>query len=447
MNTAGKERSMWRRWAMVVSAVLTIAFLVGWGTAGRYTDLLAKNRVLIQRTPSCYSDKACDRYRELFIADAHADTLLHRDPSEPSTRGHVDLSRLLSGGVDLQVFAMAPFAPSMRAKGGDLCGSRTATNRIAGLFVVTEPFRPRTWFSSYARVMRMIERFNAAVEMERGETGRLIQIFGPEDFDRLQQARSNRKPTVGAMLAVEGFYWASPDPKVLRQQIRELKARGVRMIGFTQRASNLLAGSSEDCDDRAGLSEVGRVTVQEVWRQGMILDLAHASPATIADVAAMARDTLEAGPVLVSHVGVKRTCDRDRNLSDEDARNVARAGGVIGLGFWSYVTCWTLAEQHIDVRRMVVAAFIALYDILNDPAFRQEMGPSFDPLAHIGFGSDFDGATTMPFDTTGIPWLLEGLTSAERDGRRVFDDVAIAKIAGKNLLRIIAQAFDRESGT
>ena len=66
----------------------------------------------------------------------------------------------------------------------------------------------------------------------------------------------------------------------------------------------------------------------------------------------MARDNPEIGPVLVSHVGVKRTCDRDRNLSDEDARNVARAGGVIGLGFWSYATCWTLAEDPLppDVR-------------------------------------------------------------------------------------------------
>ena len=430
---------------MVVPALLAVALAVGWGTAGRYSDLFAKNRVLVQPPPPCESENACDRYRELFIADAHADTLLHRNPNAPSIRGHVDLPRLLRGGVDLQVFAMAPFAPSMRTEIDGPCGSRTATNRIARLFVLTEPIRPRTWFSSYARVKRMIERFDAAVETEQSETGRLIPILEPEDFDRFLQARSNRTPTVGAMLAVEGFYWASPDPKVVRQQVRELRGHGVRMIGFTQRARNLLAGSSEDCDDRAGLSEVGRVAVQEMWRQGMILDLAHASSATVADVAAMVRGAPEAGPILVSHVGVRRTCDRERNLSDEDARNVARAGGVIGLGFWSYVTCWTLGEEQVDVRRKVVSAFIALYDILNDPEFRQEMGPSFDPFAHIGFGSDFDGATTMPFDTTGIPWLLEGLASAERDGRRVFDDAAIAKIAGMNLLRIVARAFDRES--
>jgi microsomal dipeptidase-like Zn-dependent dipeptidase len=419
-----------------------LAVATAWGIAGRYSDIIAKNRVLSERPPPCRSDEACDRYRAMFIADAHADTLLHRNPSEPSTRGHVDLPRLVGGGVDLQIFAMAPFAPPMEAKNDDVCGSRTAWNRIAGLFVVTEPLRPWTWFSSHARVIRMIEKFDTALQSEPGANSQLIRIIGLEDLDRLQQARANRMPMVGAMLLVEGFYWASSDLAVLREQIRELRERGVRIIGFTQRAGNLLAGSSEDCDDRSGLSEIGKAAVHEIWQRGMILDLAHASPATIADVASIVRATPNPGPVLVSHVGVRRICDRDRNLSDEDARNAVRAGGVIGLGFWSHVTCWTLAERPIDVRRKVVAAFVALFDILNDPAFRREMGPDFDPADHIGFGSDFDGATTMPFDVTGLPWLLEALATAESNGQRVFDDDAISKIAGRNVLRITARALD-----
>jgi microsomal dipeptidase-like Zn-dependent dipeptidase len=386
----------------------------------------------------------CDRYRQLFIADAHSDTLLHRDPSAASTRGHVDLPRLLDGGVDLQVYALAPFAPAMRDTEGDICGSRAARNRIALLFFLKEPFRPRTWFDSEARVLRMIERFNAAVGKGPDKEARLTALFEREDLDWLLNAQSNNESAVGAMLAIEGFYWASRDEAILRQQIRDMRDRGVRMIGMTGPASNHLAGSSEDCDDKGGLSDLGRVAVREFWRRGMILDLAHASRAVIADVAAMAQEPEGVGPVVVSHVCIRRTCDRDRNLSDEDTRNIVRAGGVIGLGYWNHVACWTPAESSREVRRKIVASFLGLHEILSDPAFRQEMGPGFDPLDHIALGSGFDGATTMPFDTTGVPWLLEGLADAERDGRPIFNEAAIAKIAGRNLLRVINQALVRD---
>ena len=211
------------------------------------------------------------------------------------------------------------------------------------------------------------------------------------------------------------------------------------MIGLTQRASNSLAGSSEDCDKRDGLTDTGQFAVREIWRQGMVLDLAHASPSVIADVERMARGDGLGGRVVVSHTGVKKACDRDRNLSDEDVRNVARAGGVIGLGYWTWVACWSLGDAPLAIRQKLVASFVALHDILNDPEFRGEMGPAYSPIDHIALGSDFDGATTMPFDTTGIPWLLEGLAAARRGGRRIFSDEDLAAIAGGNILRMLTR--------
>jgi microsomal dipeptidase-like Zn-dependent dipeptidase len=430
-----------RQIALTVGVVSAIIILTSWSIAGRYTDVLAKNRVLQTQHLSCQSEPACQRYREMFIVDAHADTLLHRNPARPSKHGHVDLSRLLGGGVDLQVFAMAPFAPSMQALADEVCGSETAANRIAGLFVVKEPLRPSTWFSLHARVLRMIDQFDSAMKPEPGEPSRFIPVREAEDLERLIVARGQGEPVVGALLSVEGFYWASTNREVLRQQLRELQQRGVRMISLTQRASSSLAGSSEDCDDPSGLTDTGRFAVREIWRQDMILDLAHASAAVIAEVAAMVRNDDAASSVVVSHTGLQRVCDRDRNLSDEDVHNVVRAGGVIGLGYWSYAACWSLDDHPVEVRQKLVDSFVALYDILNEPSFREEMGPRYSPIDHIGLGSDFDGATTMPFDTTGIPWLLEGLGSAERDGRRAFDDAALAQIAGSNFLRLLSSTL------
>jgi Membrane dipeptidase (Peptidase family M19) len=59
----------------------------------------------------------------------------------------------------------------------------------------------------------------------------------------------------------------------------------------------------------------------------MIVDLAHASHATVADVLAMATR-----PVVFSHGGVQATCKVNRNPTDEEITGVAKTGGVIGIG-------------------------------------------------------------------------------------------------------------------
>ncbi len=60
----------------------------------------------------------------------------------------------------------------------------------------------------------------------------------------------------------------------------------------------------------------------------MIIDLAHSSASTIKDVLALAQR-----PVIVSHTGVKGTCDNNRNLSDEQLTAIAAHGGLIGIGY------------------------------------------------------------------------------------------------------------------
>ena len=66
----------------------------------------------------------------------------------------------------------------------------------------------------------------------------------------------------------------------------------------------------------------------------MIVDLAHASPALITEVLAMARK-----PVIVSHTGVQGTCKGPRNLTDDALRAVAANNGVVGIGYWDAAVC------------------------------------------------------------------------------------------------------------
>jgi microsomal dipeptidase-like Zn-dependent dipeptidase len=139
----------------------------------------------------------------------------------------------------------------------------------------------------------------------------------------------------------------------------------------------------------------------------MIIDLAHASPATLRDVTAIATR-----PLVVSHTGVKGTCNNPRNLSDDELRAVSKTGGVIGIGLWETATCGTDAAATARAIRYAV-------NIVG--------------IDHVALGSDFDGAITAPFDASGWPLVTEALL---KEG---FSEQDIRKIVGENVVRVLKE--------
>ena len=414
---------------------------IAWGTVGQFSDYLVGNRTIFSAAPACDDADVCTELRDLFIADAHSDTLMHRNPFEHSSDGHIDAGRLADGGVDLQVFAVASVVPKILQREDGPCGDIAEGDRLKTYFLLKEPLNPSTWMSAMARVDLMVARFEDGL----GETseGRSVQrIRTLSDLEALRDAPEGENP-LGALLSIEGAYWASENQKALLAQMDELEAAGVRMIGLTHRSSNKLAGSNEDCKDKRGLTEIGEFLVRDIWRRGMILDLAHASSETIADVLALSKSGA-GGQVIVSHTGVRRACPINRNLTDEDVRNVARMGGVISLGFWTTVNCFDGSVSAEEAREAIAKSFAITFEILSEPDFVAEMGPDFKPMHHLGLGSDFDGATLVPSGADAIPWYLEGISQFRQNGQQPFDWEAIENIAGKNLLRLLYFAFPKE---
>src|SRR3546814_4884440 len=84
----------------------------------------------------------------------------------------------------------------------------------------------------------------------------------------------------------------------------------------------------------------------------MIVDIAHCSAACVADILKIARR-----PVVSSHGGVQATCKVNRNLSDEQIKDVAATGGLIGIGYWDAAVCDTspasIAKAMKHVRDLV----------------------------------------------------------------------------------------------
>jgi membrane dipeptidase len=100
---------------------------------------------------------------------------------------------------------------------------------------------------------------------------------------------------------------------------------GVRMAGLTWNRRNAFADGAAEAD--GGLSRLGRELVDRLAGLGVILDLAHASRGTFADVLAR----LGGAPVICSHGGCRGVLDTPRNLDDDQLRALADAGGLFGL--------------------------------------------------------------------------------------------------------------------
>jgi membrane dipeptidase len=114
--------------------------------------------------------------------------------------------------------------------------------------------------------------------------------------------------------------------------------------------------------------------------------------------------------VLVSHTGVRGTCDNQRNLSDEQLKKIATAAGLVGIGFWDTATCGKTATAIAKAIRHAVNI----------------MG-----VDHVALGSDFDGAITAPFDASGMVLITDALLQEQ------FTEAEIRKIMGENLIRTL----------
>ncbi|HEY0385904.1 MAG TPA: membrane dipeptidase, partial [Pyrinomonadaceae bacterium] len=185
-------------------------------------------------------------------------------------------------------------------------------------------------------------------------------------------------------------------------------AAGIRMMSPTHFFDNEIGGSAHGLR-KGGLTELGREMIRRMEARHMIVDLAHASSATINDVLAIATR-----PVVVSHTGVKGTCDNTRNLSDEQLRKIAAKGGVIGIGYWETATCGRDA-------RAIARAIRYTANLVG--------------VEHVSLGSDFDGAVAAPFDTTGVAQITEALMA---EG---FNEDEIKMIMGGNALKLLMQSL------
>ncbi|WP_309623572.1 dipeptidase [Novosphingobium sp.] len=332
-------------------------------------------------------------HRTLNIVDLHSDTLMwDRDLAAASNRGHEDLPRLIKGNVALQVFASTTKSP----KGQNYDSNGADSDNITAL-VIAQRQPMRTWDSLLERSLFHAEKLDVAVSQSQGL---LRKVTDQNGLDQLLAARGTPLRPVGALLSVEGLH----NLEGKAENLDNLYAAGFRMAGLTHFFDNELAGSMHGLA-KGGLTPFGRQIVGMMEDRGMIVDVAHCSHTCVAEVLKMARR-----PVVSSHGGVQAVCPVNRNLTDEEIRGIARTGGVIGIGYWDAAVCDTSPQA-------IVKAMKYVRDLVG--------------IEYVALGSDYDGATTVRFDTSQLVQLTQALLDAG------FTPEEIRAVMGGNALRVI----------
>ena len=345
------------------------------------------------------SQDVLDFHRGLTIADLHSDNLLwDRNPLERIDHGHVDVPRLIEGNFSIQVFDAVIKVPM----GQNYYETKESWDQITFLAMANR-WPVRSWFSLAERAIYQSEVLHRAEANSEGQL-EIVRSSG-QLRNCLTQRKSNPKQVAG-VLSIEGLH-------ALEGEITNLKRfydAGYRIMGPVHFFDNQLGGSSGGVS-KEGITDFGRQVIREMDKMELIIDLAHASSRLIFDVL-----EITDRPVIVSHVGVQGIVDIPRNLSDNEIRAIAQAGGLIGIGFWDDVV-GGLSVEHI-VRSIQYAVKVAGVD-------------------HVGLGSDFDGLTHIPFDASEIVVLTDALLKSG------FSQKEVAKIMGGNQVRFLLENLPR----
>jgi microsomal dipeptidase-like Zn-dependent dipeptidase len=304
----------------------------------------------------------------------------------------VDLPRLQEGNVAIQGFTVVTKTP----RDMNIDSNTSDTDNIK-LLAIVERWPMAAWSNLTERALYQASRLHEAAEKSGGK---LAILKSKDDVAKFLERRKTEKDIVGGFLGIEGAHALGGD----LNNFDRLYEAGFRMIGLAHFFDNEMSGSAHGIA-KGGLTEDGKKLIEKMQEKSVFIDLAHASPQTINEVLKLATR-----PVIVSHTGVKGTCDNARNLSDEQLKAIGLTGGVVGIGFWDTATCGNDA-------RAIARSIRYTVDLIG--------------IDHVALGSDFDGAIDAPFDATGLVLVTDALLQAG------FNEAEIRKIMGENVIRTL----------
>jgi len=212
-------------------------------------------------------------------------------------------------------------------------------------------------------------------------------------------------------IAVENGYGLGKDIS----NIRKYRDRGMLYLTLCHTGDNYICHTSAGKLglQTEGLTKFGKKVVKELNDCGVIIDLSHASEQTFWDVAKLSK-----APIVCTHSGAMAVHPHDRNLTDDQLRELARNGGVIQIYTVSSFMAPERSKCTVDdvMKHLVHCVEVAGID-------------------HVGIGTDFDGGS----GAKGINGDNDCINLTMKLIEHGFTDEEIAKIWGGNFFRVMNQ--------
>jgi membrane dipeptidase len=292
----------------------------------------------------------------------------------------------------------------------------------------------------------------ARMQLEQIDLARRMVALRPDALELCWSAddaeRAFAAGRIASLLGMEGGHVLEGSLGVLRA----FHALGARYLTLTHNTTNDLADAATDTPRHDGLSPLGRQVVAEMNRLGMLVDLSHTAPATMADALDVA-----AAPLIFSHSSARALCDVPRNVPDEILRRMPDNGGVVMVTFVAGFVSPDAAAVLVPAVAEFSRRSQGITDLAELRRIREEIVESLEVprpsiatvadhvehvagvagRAHVGIGSDFDGNRFWPVgleDVSGFPNLFAELLD------RGWGEDDLAALAGGNVLRVMRAA-------
>jgi membrane dipeptidase len=386
---------------VTAGVLLSITLLTGWQTPD--SELLERARSLHKKSPLIDGH---NDYPWTLREKAQRD-LERLDITKPQPAIMTDIPRLRAGGVGGQFWSV--YVPS------DLAGEAAVTATLEQIDIVHRMMRKYPETFEFALTADDVERV-----FKKGKIASLIGMEGGHSID-------------SSLGALRMFYHL-----------------GARYMTLTHARNVPWADSCTDEPVLGGLSPFGEQVVQEMNWLGMLVDLSHTSPDTMADAIRVSE-----APVIFSHSAAKALNGVPRNVPDDILKSLRKNGGVVMVTFVpgflsSKVADWTFTQMAEETRLKMlfpdadagVKRGLAEWTVAH-PAPRATIKNTADHIDHIrsvagidhiGLGGDFDGITAVVQgleDVSTYPALTAELL------RRGYSDDDVLKITGQNILRVM----------
>ncbi len=286
-------------------------------------------------------------HKSLIVCDTHCDTAMKMvdggfDISKRSDSGHVDIPRLIEGGVDVQVFA---------------CW-------------IGRPGEPKGHYSALAKQM-----INALYT----QFGRNYDFIEPiTKFSDIQEGK------IAGIIGIEGGQAIEDDLYMLNT----FYGLGVRLMTIVWGSTNW-ADASREPEKFNGLTDFGKSVIKEMNQLGMIVDVSHSSDKTTWDVLEISTE-----PIIASHSSAQAICGHPRNLNDDLIKAISEAGGVICVNFCPEF----LDEEFWKGTRTEPPTLDKVMEHIEHIA-------KIGGIESVGIGSDYDGMGPAPQDLEDVSKL------------------------------------------